>query len=190
MAAILADDLWVDDLDGLRTRVAQLEAIIDPHRTGRRAGAPGASVDATDELERIYQAHRGAESVITGEPAIPDSESFRARQLLRDTWASYGRDAPLLAAQATNPEIFNADLDTQVARASANLVMILGGLTRWEWEQAGRANMHPGRAPRQTLRAVRTLRWTSRELLYGSSPKSIEPIFSAASRCIVGVTWL
>jgi hypothetical protein len=126
MAALLADDLWVDDLERLRGREPQLRAIVDPHGVGRRVGAPSASVDAADELERLYMAHKGANAVVTGSPSIPDSQWYSARELMRVAWIGYVNDLPLLRAQATHPEMFTADLNTQVSRASSSILLVLG----------------------------------------------------------------
>jgi len=126
MAANIAEDLWHDDLERLRTRVPELTKIVDPEGTGRRVGAPGASVDAADEIERIYLAHRGAQAVVWGTPPIPDAYWYVARQIMRDAWVGYTLELPRMRAQATNPEWFTADLDTQVARSSSSLLLILG----------------------------------------------------------------
>lgn len=126
VAAKMTEDLWHDDLAALRSRVPELHEIVDPHRTGRRVGAPGVSVDAWGEIERLYLAHTGAKAVITGEPPIPDAHWYNARGVMRHAWAAYSLEAPLLQIQATNPEWFQSDRGTQMSRSSSSLLLILG----------------------------------------------------------------
>ena len=129
VARKLGDCLWRNDLPGLRGLVPELAAVIDPEGTGRKIGAPalGISADADAEIQRLWLGHTAANDVSSRHPALQDEDWEVARSTMIRGWAAYGAEWRHLAAHATTPEIFQEpDLDSQLARASTTLLLILG----------------------------------------------------------------
>lgn len=128
LAADLTRELWAGNLHALDGLVDRVDAVIDPDATGRRVGAPGASIDAAGQIEMLADVFRGAEAVIGQDHVLNEVAVWlRARRVMRASWAGYGFEWSYLRATASTPELFTTpDVQLQISSCSKILLTRLG----------------------------------------------------------------
>lgn len=128
VAARLFDLYWTDNQSGLGTLVADVQAVMDPARTGRTVGSPKQPVRPDDVARGIDAALRTAHAVVTGEPEITDDDFAVARSFLRQAWADYHRDWQILDTTAIDLAFGyeQPSVSLQMREAARSLTTVLG----------------------------------------------------------------